>query len=66
MKGLKEQIIKKSRENQILTELTAFVCIDQSLSDEYAKQVAKLQKHSVSVRSMIPYDHVEVTFVQDE
>lgn len=57
------KIIKESIAKQILTELTAFICIDSSKADEITKYHLKNPKESFTIHPMNPADHVlQVSF----
>jgi hypothetical protein len=57
-KKLEQQIIKESVENQVLTDLTAFVCVNTLASDQVSKANLKGEKQSVNINPMNPADHV--------
>lgn len=54
---LEKKIIKESVEKQILTELTAFICVDQSLADEFLKAKLNEEKLSIKINPLNPIDH---------
>jgi hypothetical protein len=66
-KKLEQQIIKESVENQVLTDLTAFVCVNNLASDQVSKANLKGEKQTVNINPMNPADHiVKVEFYTDD
>jgi hypothetical protein len=54
---LREQIIKESMDKQILTDLTAFVCVNISSSDQLNKLNLSYEKNKINIKPMNPADH---------
>lgn len=57
-KQLEQQIVKESVENQVLTDLTAFVCVNTLSPDNVNKANLKGEKQSLNLAPMNPADHV--------
>jgi hypothetical protein len=50
--------------HQILTDLTAYLCVDANAVDQIKKLSINNPKEKISIKGMNPYDHV-VSFVNE-
>lgn len=55
---LLNKVIEESIKKQILTDKTAFVCVDETQADEYLKSKQKDEKISVNINPMNPVGHL--------
>ena len=54
---LAAKIVQQSVNKQILTDLTAYICVDESLADEVLKSKQKDEKEKVIITGMNPKGH---------
>lgn len=66
---LEAKIVKESVEKQILTPLTAYICVDESIADEVLKSKQKDEKQKILIDPMNPKGHsnvIKVSFNCDD
>lgn len=61
---LRDEIINLSVKHQILTEMTAFLCIDANAVDQLKKYNLNHPKERINIKGMNPYDHA-VNFLNE-